>query len=111
MTTRTVRLASGILDSLSASETVARRSNVRGPIAAAVYVYILYALVLWRIGSESRAYCARSGLGSRSLSVSVLSRASALPTGIPCPNIQVVLNRNYTQSCTFLFQQLCIVYM
>ena len=43
MTTRTMRLASGFLDSLSASETVARRSRTdRGD-----RVFNLYVLVSW----------------------------------------------------------------
>ena len=52
MTTRTMRLASGFLDSLSASEyrrsTFADRSR-----RSCIHLYVL---VLWRIGSEFRAY-------------------------------------------------------
>ena len=53
MTTRTMCLASGFLDSLSASETVARRSRTDRDDRVFICMIVL---VLWRIGSEFRAY-------------------------------------------------------
>ena len=48
MTTRTMRLASGFLDSLSASETVARRSRTDRP--AGVYSFVCASTVEGRLG-------------------------------------------------------------
>ena len=51
MTTRTIRLASGFLDSLSAIETVARRSRIdRGGRAVYVYSFVCASNVEDRLG-------------------------------------------------------------
>ena len=57
MTTRTMHLASGFLDSLSASETVARRSRTDRP--AAVYSLVCASTVEDRLGIPR--ICAHSG--------------------------------------------------
>ena len=57
MTTRTMRLASGFLDFLSASETIARRSRTDRP--AAVYSLVCASTVEDRLGNPR--ICAHSG--------------------------------------------------
>ena len=100
MTTRTMRLASGFLDSLSASET-APSLDVRGPITRRPCIH-LYALVLWRIGSEFRSYVRTLGAqpaqsvrrfrdkiylaAARAHGTESRKREEAMVTGIPLSN-------------------------